>query len=128
MRLIPIILPPQLRGAMLAALTGAVMSSFNSMLNSASTIFTMDLYARHFRPEASTENILRVGRIATAAFAVVACLWAACISHFEGFFTYIQMVWGFITPSIVAAFLFGMVVKKVPPTAALGALLMSPPL
>ena len=126
--LISRILPPQLRGVMLAALTGAVMSSFNSMLNSASTIFTMDLYARHFKPKAPTEKLVRVGRIATAAFAVVACLWAPFISRFEGVFTYIQMVWGFITPGIVAAFLFGMVVKKAPPTAALGALLLSPPL
>ncbi len=126
--LISRILPPQLRGVMLAALTGAVMSSFNSMLNSASTIFTMDLYARHFQPKAQGEKLVRVGRIATAAFAVVACLWAPFIARFEGVFTYIQMVWGFITPGIVAAFLFGMVVKKAPPNAALGALLLSPPL
>ena len=41
-------------------------------------------------------------------------LWAPFISRFEGVFTYIQTVWGFITPGIVAAFLFGMVVKKAP--------------
>ena len=126
--LISRILPPQLRGVMLAALTGAVMSSFNSMLNSASTIFTMDLYARHFQPKAQAQKLVRVGRIATAVFVVIACLWAPFIARFEGVFTYIQMVWGFITPGIVAAFLFGMVVKKAPANAALGALLLSPPL
>jgi SSS family solute:Na+ symporter len=126
--LISRILPPQLRGVMLAALTGAVMSSFNSMLNSASTIFTMDLYARHLRPDAPTSQLVRVGRIATACFAVIACLWAPAISRFEGVFTYIQTVWGFITPGIVAAFLFGMVVKKAPPAAAIGAMLMGVPL
>jgi SSS family solute:Na+ symporter len=126
--LISRILPPQLRGVMLAALTGAVMSSFNSMLNSASTIFTMDLYARHLRPEAPASQLVRVGRIATASFAVVACLWAPAISKFEGVFTYIQTVWGFITPGIVAAFLFGMAVKKAPPIAAIAAMVMGVPL
>jgi SSS family solute:Na+ symporter len=122
------ILPPELRGVMLAALTGAVMSSFNSMLNSASTIFTMDLYARHWRPDAPPRRLVGVGRIATAGFAVIACLWAPTISRFEGVYTYIQTVWGFITPGIVAAFLFGMVVKKAPPAAAIGAMLLGVPL
>lgn len=126
--LISRILPPQLRGVMLAALTGAVMSSFNSMLNSASTIFTMDLYARHLRPDAPTKRLVQVGRIATGTFAVIACLWAPTISRFEGVFIYIQTVWGFITPGIVAAFLFGMVFKKAPPLAAIGAMLMGVPL
>jgi len=122
------ILPPELRGVMLAALTGAVMSSFNSMLNSASTIFTMDLYARHWRPDAPAKRLVSVGRMATASFAVIACLWAPTISRFEGVYTYIQTVWGFITPGIVAAFLFGMVVKKAPPAAAIGAMLIGVPL
>jgi SSS family solute:Na+ symporter len=122
------ILPPQLRGVMLAALTGAVMSSFNSMLNSASTIFTMDIYSRHFRPDAPAERLVQVGRWATALFVVVACLWAPQISRFEGVFTYIQMVWGFITPGIVAAFLFGLAVDKAPPLAAHGAMLLGVPL
>jgi len=122
------ILPPQFRGVMLAALTGAVMSSFNSMLNSASTIFTMDLYQRHWRRDASAGQLVRVGRMATAVFAMIACLWAPFISRFEGVFTYIQMVWGFISPGIVASFLFGIAVKRAPPVASIGAMLMGVPL
>ncbi len=122
------ILPPSLRGIMLAALFGAVMSSFNSMLNSASTILTIDLYRRHIRPDASQQKIVMFGRIATAAFVIVACLWAPIISRFQGVFTYIQMVWGFITPGIVAAFIVGLVVKKTPPLAASGAMILGVPL
>jgi solute:Na+ symporter, SSS family len=122
------ILPPQFRGVMLAALTGAVMSSFNSMLNSASTIFTMDLYGRHVRKDAAPGDLVRVGRISTALFAVIACLWAPVISRFHGVYAYIQTVWGFITPGIVAAFLFGMVVKKAPPLAATGAMAIGVPI
>ncbi len=122
------ILPPSLRGIMLAALFGAVMSSFNSMLNSASTILTIDLYQRHVNADASQKRIVRFGRFATAAFVIIACLWAPIISRFEGVFTYIQMVWGFITPGIVAAFIVGLIVKRTPPLAASGAMILGVPL
>ena len=62
------------RGIMFAALFGAVMSSLDSMLNSASTIFTMDLYRRRFRPDADAQHYVRVGRIATGVLVIAACL------------------------------------------------------
>ncbi|MHC4221391.1 MAG: solute:sodium symporter family transporter [Planctomycetota bacterium] len=122
------ILPPQLRGIMFAALCGAVMSTFNSGLNSASTIFTIDLYSKYINKTASQHKQVTIGRIATAVIVVIACLWAPVISSFEGVFRYIQEIWGFITPGIVAAFLVGMAVKKTPPAAANGAMLIGVPL
>ena len=50
------LLPPYLRGVMFAALCGAVMSSFNSGINSASTIFTIDLYKRYFKRDTTAER------------------------------------------------------------------------
>ncbi len=122
------ILPPQLRGVMFAALCGAVMSTFNSGLNSASTIFTIDLYKRYLRPQVTPGGEVTIGRIATAVIVVVSCLWAPVISTFEGVFKYIQEIWGFITPGIVAAFLVGLIVKRAPPAAAKGAMLLGLPL
>lgn len=122
------ILPPHFRGVMFAALCGAVMSTFNSGLNSAATIFTIDVYQRHLRPGSSARQQVRVGRIATAVIVVVSCLWAPVISSFEGVFTYIQEIWGFISPGIVAAFLVGLLVKKTPPAAAKGAMLLGVPI
>jgi SSS family solute:Na+ symporter len=122
------ILPPQLRGLMFAALCGAVMSTFNSGLNSASTIFTIDIYKRYLQPKATPRGEVTTGRIATAVIVVISCLWAPVISRFTGVFAYIQEIWGFITPGIVAAFLVGLIVKKSPPAAAKGALLLGPPL
>ena len=122
------LLPPYLRGAMLAALCGAVMSSFNSGINSASTIFTIDLYKRYLKPDTTPEQEVRIGRIATAAIVIVACLWAPVISGFRGVFNYIQEIWGFISPGIVAAFLVGMVVKRTPALAAKGAMWLGIPL
>ena len=122
--MIRVLLPPYLRGAMFAALCGAVMSSFNSGLNSASTILTIDLYKKYISPQASEKRVVTIGRWATAAIVVVACLWAPIITRFEGVFSYIQEIWGFITPGIVAAFLVGMIVKRAPALAAKTAMVL----
>ena len=120
------IMPPFLCGVMLAALAGAVMSSFNSGLNSASTIFTIDLYTKYVDRGASQEKQVRTGRIATAVIVVVACLWAPVIGNFEGVFNYIQEIWGFISPGIVAAFLVGLLVPRAPTLAGKSALVLGP--
>ncbi|MBN2218023.1 MAG: solute:sodium symporter family transporter [Pirellulales bacterium] len=122
------ILPPHFRGVMFAALCGAVMSTFNSGLNSAATIFTIDVYQRHLRPGCSAHQQVRVGRIATAVIVVISCLWAPVILNFEGVFSYIQEIWGYISPGIVAAFLVGLLIKKTPPAAAKGAMLLNVPI
>jgi SSS family solute:Na+ symporter len=127
--LIKKILPVGLRGVMFAALFGAVMSSLDSMLNSASTIFTMDLYKRHLRPKADSVSMLKIGRIMTALFVIIGCIMAPMLDNpkFGGIFKYIQMFQGFISPGIVTVFLFGLVVKKAPPRAAFLALLFNIP-
>ncbi|MEN8154249.1 MAG: solute:sodium symporter family transporter [Acidobacteriota bacterium] len=119
------ILPLGLKGIMFAALFGAVLSSLDSMLNSASTIFTMDLYKRHFRPDTPPEKLVKVGRFMTAVFVLTACIIAPFLGHpkFGGIFKYIQMFQGFISPGIVTVFLFGLIVKKAPPLAAVTAML-----
>ena len=122
------ILPPSLRGVMFAALCGAVMSTFNSGINSASTIFTIDIYRKYINPDASQRRQVTIGRIATAIIVIIACLWAPVVSRAEGVFHYIQEIWGFISPAIVAVFIIGLLVKKTPPIAAKSALLLGLPL
>ena len=102
------LLPAGLTGLMFAALFGAVMSSLDSMLNSAATIFSIDLYKRHLRPDASSRKLMSVGRVTTGILVVVGCLWAPVVAQAGSVFEYIQMFWGFISPGIVAAFLFGL--------------------
>ena len=121
------LLPAGLAGIMFAALFGAVMSTLDSLLNSAATIFTMDLYARRLRPDADAQRQIVVGRIATAVLVVVGCLWAPMVAAAGSVFTYIQMFWGFISPGIVAVFVFGLLWKKVPEKAAVGAMLLGVP-
>jgi SSS family solute:Na+ symporter len=125
--LIKNLLPDGLTGIMFAALFGAVLSSLDSMLNSASTIFTIDLYKQHINPEVSPHRMVAIGRIATVVFVLIACLWAPLLEHIPSVFDYIQMFWGFISPGILCVFLFGLFVKRTPPAAAVATLLLSLP-
>ena len=125
------ILPAGIRGLMFAALFGAVMSSLDSMLNSASTILTMDLYKRHLKKEASEKSLMRLGQVMTALFVIIACAWAPTLGWIgggRGVFDYIQKTWGFVTPGVVTVFFFGMISKRTPAQAATGALLLGPPI
>ncbi len=120
------IMPPLLRGVMLAALAGAVMSTFNSGINSASTIFTIDIYGKYINPGADAKRQVFIGRWATGAIALLACLIAPLPGRFEGVFNYIQEIWGFISPGIVAAFLLGLILKRAPTIAGKTVLLLGP--
>ncbi|MBI2432963.1 MAG: solute:sodium symporter family transporter, partial [Candidatus Hydrogenedentes bacterium] len=123
------IIPEGLRGFMFAAIAGAVISSLASMLNSASTIFTMDLYKRYLAPESSQRFLVNTGRLMTLIFVVIGCLIAPFLGHprFGGIFNYIQEFQGYISPGILAAFVFGFIVKRAPETAGATALLVSAP-
>jgi SSS family solute:Na+ symporter len=114
---------------MFAAIFGSVMSSLDSMLNSASTIFTMDLYKRHFKKDASPQSLILIGRAMTVVFVLIGCLIAPQLGHpkFMGIFHYIQDFQGYISPGILAAFVFGLIFKRAPASAAITALILNVP-
>jgi uncharacterized sodium:solute symporter family permease YidK len=122
------LVPAGLRGFMFAAIAGAVISSLASMLNSASTIFTMDVYNRMIDRNATQRRLLFLGRIMTMIFVVAGCLLAPMLDDpkFGGVFQYIQEFQGYIWPGVVAAFLFGMMVTKAPGAAGVAALICGP--
>ncbi|HBG26522.1 MAG: hypothetical protein A2Y10_00995 [Planctomycetes bacterium GWF2_41_51] len=122
------LIPAGLRGFMFAAIAGAVISSLGSMLNSTSTIFTMDIYNRMFHRNATQKQLLILGRVMTMVFVVVGCLLAPILDNpkFGGVFQYIQQFQGYIWPGVVAAFLFGMMVPTAPPIAGVAALIAGP--
>lgn len=123
------LVPTGLKGFILAAMAGAVISSLSSMLNSASTIFTMDLYKRHLKPRALSNVLILTGRIATIVFVILGCIIAPELGdpRFRGVFHFIQDFQGYISPGILGAFLFGMVFRKAPPIAGVAGLIISVP-
>ena len=122
------LIPIGIRGFIFAAIAGAVISSLASMLNSASTIFTMDLYKRHLKKDAAPKSLVRMGRVVTLILVILGCLIAPQLGNprFQGIFNYIQEFQGFVSPGILAAFVFGMVFKKSPAIAGVTALIASP--
>ncbi|UCC22141.1 MAG: sodium/solute symporter [Planctomycetota bacterium] len=117
------------RAFIFAAISGAVISSLASMLNSASTIFTMDLFKRHWKKDASQSALIWTGRISTAVFVVIGMLIAPKLGdpRFMGIFTYIQEFQGYISPGILGVFVFGMIFKKAPPIAGVAGLVLTVP-
>jgi len=122
------LVPGGLRGFMFAAIAGAVVSSLASMLNSASTIFTMDLYHRLIDRAAPQKRLVLLGRILTVIFILPACAIAPMLDDpkFGGVFQFIQQFQGYIWPGVVAVFLFGIVVPQAPGAAGVAGLIAGP--
>ncbi len=106
---------PWLSWFVLAAIFGAVVSSLASMLNSASTIATMDIVAK-LKPDLSQAGLVMTGRSFTVIFVIIAALIAPSLGSpaFGGIFTFIQEFQGFISPGVLAVFLVGFLVPKAP--------------
>ncbi len=103
----------------LAALFGAVVSSLASMLNSASTLFTMDIYGKAkevMGAPASSTQLVAVGKVAVLVCALIGTVIAPFLGNpiFGGIFTFIQEFQGFLSPGVLAVFLFGFFVPKCP--------------
>ena len=119
---------PGFRGLAFAALIAAVVSSLASMMNSTSTIFTMDIYKEYINKEATENRLVTVGRITGLIALVIACLVTPALNGLDQMFQYIQEFSGFVTPAVAVIFLFGMFWIKATPTAALWVAILSIPL
>ena len=122
------LLPAGYSGLVIAALIAAIISSLNSMCNSVATIFTMDVYQNHLRPEATNEELVRTGRLTTAAALVVAVIVTPTIASLGNLFAFIQEYTGFVTPGVLCIFLFGLFWRRTTSRAALAAVLLTIPL
>ena len=116
-----------IKGFVLAAIFGAVVSSIAAMLNSASTIFTIDIYNK-LRRHASQYELVTVGRIGVVVFVLIAMFIAPSLGHprFGGIFTFIQEFQGFISSGILAIFLFGVLVHRAPRYVGTVGLILNP--
>jgi len=116
-----------LKGFVLAAIFGAVVSSLASMLNSSSTIFAMDIF-RKVKRNPSQFELVTVGRICVVVFVFIAMLIAPRLDNpkFGGIFTFIQEFQGFISPGILAIFLFGVLVHRAPRACGTVGLIINP--
>jgi len=116
-------IPQGVRGLAFAALVAAILSSLASMMNSISTIFTMDIYKTYFSINATEKRLVNVGRISAVLAMVIAVLIAPLLTNLDQAFQYIQEFTGFISPGALAIFLTGFFYKKATANGALAAAL-----
>ncbi len=105
------LLPVGFRGLILTALIAAVMSSLDSALNAAATLFTMD-FVRPLRPSIPDRALVSIGRVVTGVAMVVGAVYAPTIQRFPSLFEYFQSVLSYLIPCIVAVYLGGVFWKR----------------
>ncbi|KAB0381755.1 sodium/myo-inositol cotransporter 2 [Muntiacus reevesi] len=107
------LLPTGLRGLMMAVMVAALTSSLTSIFNSASTIFTMDLW-NHLRPRASEKELMIVGRVFVLLLVLVSILWIPVVQASQGgqLFIYIQSISSYLQPPVAVVFIMGCFWKR----------------
>ena len=109
--------PVGMVGLVFAVLTACLVSTIGSALNALSTVFTIDIYVKRFRPDASQKRINYVGRIVTVCGALTAIVLTVAIDSIKGLNVF-QSVLGFIAPPMTAVFLLGIFWKRTTTRAA----------
>jgi len=121
-------IPVGVKGLILAALAAAIVSSLASMLNSTSTIFTMDIYKSHFNKNASDAKMVSVGRITAVVALIIAIIIAPQLGSLGQVFIFIQEYTGVVSPGILAVFLMGLFYKKATNNGAIWGAILSIPI
>jgi SSS family solute:Na+ symporter len=116
------VLPVGVRGIVVAGLLAALMSSLAGVFNASSTLFTMDFYSK-FRPKATQDQLVWVGRWATAIMVILGLMWVPVIKGGKGLYDYLQGVQAYLAPTIFVVFFFGVFMKRLNAKGCLAALL-----
>ena len=120
-------IPSGFLGLILAALAAAIVSSLASMLNSTSTIFTMDIYKSLINKEATDKQTVKVGRLTGLIALIIAMIIAPKLGNLGEVFQFIQEYTGVVSPGILAVFLMGLFYKKATNNAAIWGVVLSIP-
>jgi SSS family solute:Na+ symporter len=117
------LLPPGLRGIVVAGLLSALMGSLAGVFNACSTLFTVDIYQK-IRPLATQSELVRMGRIATGVMVVIAMAWIPVVKGADGLYNYLQSVQGYLAPPIFVVFFFGVFWKRLNASGCLWAMVV----
>ena len=112
------VLPDWSLGLFAAVLMGSILSSFNSALNSASTLYSLQFYHGYINKNASGEQIVRIGKYFGMGLAITSICIAPLLAQMQSIFEYLQKVNGLYSVPIIGIFLLGILTKQVPAIAA----------
>ena len=121
--LVSTLLPMGMKGVVVGGLVAALMSSLASLFNSSAMLFTVDFYKK-YRPNASEERLVYVGRVATAVVVVLGVLWIPVMrGRGQALYVYLQDVQSLLAPGIAAVFLLGVFWKRATAAGGLAGLI-----
>ncbi len=120
MTMVTQLFPHGMTGLVMAVLIAALVSTIDSALNSLSTVFTMDIFVKKHRPNATNKEIIKVGRLVTVMGAIISIILTLAIDSIKGLnlFDVFQAILGFIAPPMSVVFLFGVLWRKTTTKAA----------
>ena len=116
--LVRYVLPDWSLGLFAAVLMGSILSSFNSGLNSASTLFSLQFYKGYINQNATPDEIVKTGKQFGMLLAVLSIVIAPLLAQTQSIFQYLQKVNGLYSVPIIGIFLLGITTKHVPAVAA----------
>lgn len=122
------LLPSGLKGLAFAALTAAIVASLAGKANSIATIYSLDIYKKFFKRDASERQLVLTGRWTVIFAMVIASVVAPALRSLDQAYQFIQEYVGFISPGVLAIFLLGFFWKRTTAAAALAAALLTIPL
>ncbi len=117
--------PRGLRGLVAAAVVGAIMSTISGLVNSTSTIFTLDIARRGFGRHWSEERLVRVGRWSGGIALVIGAVFAPVVMHWTSIFRYAQDIWAPMAAPVTVVFLCGALWKGAGRRGAIACLWLS---
>jgi len=118
------LLPTGLTGLVFAAFLAALMSSVDSYLNSAATLWTKDIYQKYIKTSASEQHYMRVGRILTAVFVTMGVVLAPLTEKFQSIFDYMQTMLSIFQGPLLAILVLGLLWPRATGKGAVAGLLL----
>ena len=124
--LVKAVLPPALIGLFAAVMVGAILSTFNSVLNSSATLFSQGIYQALFNKEATGRQMVASGRVCSVVLAIVTMIMAPLIDASGSLYNYLQMVNSIFNGPLLAVILLGFLTRYVSAAAARVGLIAGP--
>ena len=117
------LLPAGIKGLVAGGLMAALMSSLASVFNSASTLFTVDIFKK-LNPNTPEKRLVNIGKVATGFIVILGMLWIPIMQKIGGgvLYNYLQSVQSYIAPPITCVFLLGILWKRINAQGAIATL------
>jgi len=126
--LIQTLVPVGLRGFMFAVLIGAIMSTIDSLINSTSSLLTLDIYKGLIRKKATDVHLVRFAQLSGIGLLVFGALWSPMVGKFGSIFSYVQDCWALMLAPVMAVFVMALFWKRMTKPAAVITLFMAIPM